>query len=1414
MGFRRSQTNARRFRSLHAENAPSIASRVCELLEHRQLMSATNNSVLSQTISVSPTVAGSGGDGFIRIEEVRQVGGEIHLLSRVHQNQYSAAGTTEVQDSVTVMAPSLPVRYFQVGGAGLANGDPSVTQVESISGFHKQVAGQSSQILFSRVDSNLMEWRNNIETEIIERADQAYKDQFGTTASNYWWNVRPMVGMNFSVFAADSAQAGVMSLQVSNTNVQVQGVDEADIVETDGQFLYTISQNEIVVIRAATATAEAAVVSRMQLTDTPVAMFLQGSRLTVISSRNTYTPFFDLMTGAMFRPFSSSTQQTVVSVLDIVDKTAPALVQETIVDGIYQAARAVGDQVYLVVNNNATAYVPGLGMIWQPGPTPVVSSIDPINNITIDNMTIGSTAALRIAAPSQYRYQTRNEYLQSVADLVYGTQFNDGLAPPSVWRRAAEGETGLQSLGWLDGNTDEFPMDGGQTTTVLQFDAKESNPGPVSNLTTTSRAYGGVTVYSTEDSMYLVMQESTSTQDSATGAFIYSTGSRIHKIGLTENGLVAEGEGFVKGYVHDQFSLDEHNGFLRIVTTDSWFASTNELYVLEDQGDTLNVVGSIEGIAPTERIYSSRFDGDRGWVVTFRQVDPIFSFDLSDPRNPHITGELKIPGFSDYMQLIDENHLLAIGRNATAEGRVREVQVSLFDISDMANPALLHRYSLDSVTYGYSVASSDHLAFNYMPAIGTLAIPFGQWAQQRIVLLSVDFQKGINQIGVVGGLAANPNVVGWDAWWSQTDSFLRSVQIDDSLYAISQKSIHIVDLDDPNTLVQQLTLQDTTVRSAALAGLTPMTTKKLSDAVRVRNRQTPSGAATGLQLHFDDVLAGVSLDNIAEFEFRIRNADKTVLMTVGSETPDVILTTAQQRQLGTGTYLVEVRTRSSRLANAVFGQWSTGESFSVVASTPTMLSSSTLTMADRKLQWSHVSDRVTEAIRAIPEKLNRVTGYDLQITDAKTGKRIQFDRNINATETDLNLPAGRYKAWLRAIYEIGVPGKWSAAESFSILGEKVVVNDLTTTTNLAPTISWQPVADAVTFQIEVTQPNGTTPVYSAENLNSTSHKPGRNLPLGTYSIRVRGQLSSGVATEWSDPKTVTIVGRPDILVAGSGFSWNATGAMRTEVWINTSGTSNRVFHSTTATGSSVSNVVSDLGLSSGAVYDVWVRNILPDGSMTSWSAKSILKTSIADKVQVHSMAPLAVGEALTISWESATGANSYEVYVARNGQFLLRQAGIRDTQFTLPGAAIAGNYQIWVRAVGSGDLKSNWGDRMNVVVQQTPSLSMSDSGLLSWTSLPATSQYELWINEVDAHGYQVQSGLVHLSNLTTRTFNLSEFSGRHLKIWVRGVQKTNEHLTYSPWSIKSVTAPAGATASGFSFAHSFERVIDGVLAEL
>jgi hypothetical protein len=244
----------------------------------------------TQTISVSTSFSDSN-PASIRIEEVRRVQGEIHVLSRVFQaagTYIEIAGTWQATDTVTITAPNLPIRYFQVGGSVPSDG--TVGKVESISAFHRERVGGSSELLFSRVDGALSEWRSKIEDRIIERADELYGDSYGKDSKgfwNHWWNARPMNGVEFSLREADS---GIGTVQVSTltTNVQVAGVDEADLYETDGEYLYTISGNEVVVIRVATADSAANVVSRVQLEDTPIAMFLQGDRLTIISSRSTY----------------------------------------------------------------------------------------------------------------------------------------------------------------------------------------------------------------------------------------------------------------------------------------------------------------------------------------------------------------------------------------------------------------------------------------------------------------------------------------------------------------------------------------------------------------------------------------------------------------------------------------------------------------------------------------------------------------------------------------------------------------------------------------------------------------------------------------------------------------------------------------------------------------------------------------------------------------------------------------------------------------------------------------------------------------------------------------------------------------------------------------------------------------------
>jgi uncharacterized secreted protein with C-terminal beta-propeller domain len=169
----------------------------------------------------------------------------------------------------------------------------------------------------------------------------------------------------------------------------------------------------------------------------------------------------------------------------------------------------------------------------------------------------------------------------------------------------------------------------------------------------------------------------------------------IAKIDLELN-LKASGE--VPGRVLNQFSLDEYNGYLRIATTvGRWSEATNDLYVLDED---LSAVGSIKDFGKEERIYAVRFIGDKGYIVTFREIDPFFVMDLSDPENPAIKGELKIPGYSSYLHPITTDLILGIGKED------QNVKISLFDVSDAEKPEEIDKYELDE--YWSDVLNTHH----------------------------------------------------------------------------------------------------------------------------------------------------------------------------------------------------------------------------------------------------------------------------------------------------------------------------------------------------------------------------------------------------------------------------------------------------------------------------------------------------------------------------------------------------------------------------------------------------------------------------------------------------------------------------------------------------------------------------------
>jgi uncharacterized secreted protein with C-terminal beta-propeller domain len=207
------------------------------------------------------------------------------------------------------------------------------------------------------------------------------------------------------------------------------------------------------------------------------------------------------------------------------------------------------------------------------------------------------------------------------------------------------------------------------------------------------------------------------------------------------------GTGTVSGYLLNQWSLSEHKGILRVVSTESpaWWGAGREtesfLTTLRPGAGGLVQAGRVGGLGKGERVYSARFVGDTGYVVTFRQVDPLYTLDLADPERPRVLGELKIPGYSAYLHPIGDDLILGVGQDATEEGRPTGTQVSVFDVSDLRRPTRLHTEHLGA---GWSEAEHDHHAFLHWPRTGLMVIPFNHEA----VGLKVG-RSGISPVGRV-----------------------------------------------------------------------------------------------------------------------------------------------------------------------------------------------------------------------------------------------------------------------------------------------------------------------------------------------------------------------------------------------------------------------------------------------------------------------------------------------------------------------------------------------------------------------------------------------------------------------------------------------------------------------------------------
>jgi hypothetical protein len=277
-----------------------------------------------------------------------------------------------------------------------------------------------------------------------------------------------------------------------------------------------------------------------------------------------------------------------------------------------------------------------------------------------------------------------------------------------------------------------------------------------------------------------------------------------------------QGSGFVQGIVNDQFSMDEKDGVLRIATTrttwpdrtddmfapDVWIPPTTDNLVstLRLNGNALELIGSTPPLAEGERIFSARFLGNLAYIVTFRQVDPLFAIDLSDPESPKVLGKLKIPGFSDYMHPLGSNHLLTIGRDIDEDTqRDNGTALQIFDVSDPVNPKLAHKALVGE---GYSEANHNHKAFNFYADRGLLAFPFVSYEgdfSSTLELWNVSTDAGLTRRGAVdhsdlvlddcGGVPYA--VEDFYYYCGYQPQITRGVFIDEFIYSISYGGVRV-----------------------------------------------------------------------------------------------------------------------------------------------------------------------------------------------------------------------------------------------------------------------------------------------------------------------------------------------------------------------------------------------------------------------------------------------------------------------------------------------------------------------------------------------------------------------------------------------------------------------------------------------
>lgn len=519
----------------------------------------------------------------------------------------------------------------------------------------------------------------------------------------------------------------------SLTNVQVEGVDEADIVKTDGKYLYALTGGKIVII-GAYPPEKAQLLSTVEFPGSPIELFIAGDRMVVFGTAD------------------GSGEFTAV-IYDIADREKPVLEKTITSPAQYVTSRLIGDYAYVILNadvydprgsENGKPALPRISLDGQKRVVPPTR----IHYFDIPDSYYRYTMILSVNIKDRSYRVAEKTFLTGASQNVFASQKNIYLTSSKA----------PDILSYTDRLFDQIiPLL--RTEPVKPLRAVPGSAADAASMLNEleSRIDDYLSGLSTDEaervktkirSAFQKWQESMAQE----AARAYNT-TVIHRLTLSGNRITYSGKGEVAGHVLNQFSMDEHGGYFRIATTTEGFSFTgpstsrNNIYVLDEN---MKVVGKLLGLAAGERIYSVRFMGDRCYLVTFRRVDPLFAVDLKDPRNPKVLGELKITGYSDYLHPYDERYLIGIGKEVN-EGPVpapvperapmivpprpqREtgIKIALFDVADPTRPKEAAKYVIEGQSVD-SIALHNHKAVLFSKAKNLLAIPVSSYPPYRIM---------------------------------------------------------------------------------------------------------------------------------------------------------------------------------------------------------------------------------------------------------------------------------------------------------------------------------------------------------------------------------------------------------------------------------------------------------------------------------------------------------------------------------------------------------------------------------------------------------------------------------------------------------------------------------------------------------